>query len=420
MRLWLFVLIACAAVGFFASRTGPSAEPASPVRMGAPVSTSRESLDSSIAVMRARVQRDPGDGEAAVILADALMRAARVEGAASLAVEAERAVRAALACRPEDYGSRRMLGAVLLAQHRFADALEAARTAQQHRPDDAWNYAVAGDALLELGRYEEAFEAFDELNRRKPDPGAYARAAYARELQGDLPAAVRLMQMAADGTGANDPEALAWYLSQLGHLRLLEGRPDEAAREFARADHAFPDHPYARAGRARVLVAQGRFREAYVLLARGLDTPETWAMRGDIARRLGDAGAARAAYREAERLEREGWKDEEPQPGALARFFAERALNVPEAVALAREAARVRRDIHTLDALAWAHFQAGNLDQAAEAIAGALRTGTADPRIRCHADAIATARRTALEPSGTVCEPITLYSRAASGRRLAD
>ena len=91
---------------------------------------------------------------------------------------------------------------------------------------------------------------------------------------------------------------------------------------------------------------------------------------------------------EAEALERDGWKSEEPQPAALARTLAERALKSDEAVKLAEYAARTRSDIFTMDALAWAYFQAGRVEDAYAASARARRTGTRDPRILCHAAAI--------------------------------
>ena len=385
------------------------------VGSGATLSTSRESLDVLAYRMRARVTANPGDGEAAVLLADALMRLARVNGDASLPLEAERAIRATLAHDPSDYTARRMLGVVLLAQHRFAPALDAAREAQRARPDDAWNYAVAGDALLELGRYDEAFAAFDEVNRRRPDAAGYARAAYARELQGDLASAHTYMQMAAEGTGAHDPEAQAWYLSQLGNLLLVEGRLDDAERRFKQAEFTFPGHPYGHTGRARVLIARNQLREAYELLASGQDTPETWALRGDIAARLRDNGAATRAYAAAERAEREGWQQEEPQPAALARFFAERGLKQREAIELAEGAAAVRRDIHTMDALAWAYWRAGRVEDAAKAIAVATSTGTRDPRIRCHADAIAAAVA-GNTPGGEVCHPLDMLVARSTER----
>ena len=149
-------------------------------------STSRAELDATIESNRQKVSRNPGDGAAAVQLADALMRAARVKGDASLAIEAEHVLRATLQHSSSDYLARRMLSVVYLSQHRFAEALTEAKAAQTLRPKDAWNYAIAGDALLELGRYEEAFDSFDQVMEHRPDAGAYARVAYARELQGDL------------------------------------------------------------------------------------------------------------------------------------------------------------------------------------------------------------------------------------------
>jgi hypothetical protein len=47
--------------------------------------------------------------------------------------------------------------------------------------------------------------------------------------------------------------------------------------------------------------------------------------------------------------------------------------------------AATRRDIFTEDALAWAYFKTGRLDDALRASRRALRTGTRDERILAHA-----------------------------------
>ena len=117
-------------------------------------------------------------------------------------------------------------------------------------------------------------------------------------------------------------------------------------------------------------------------------TPELAATIGDLQTQLGDRQAAEAMYAEAESLEREGWKMEEPQPAALARMLAERGRKIDEAVMLAEQAVRIRHDIFTMDALAWAYFQAGRIPDARAASLEALRTGSMDRRIRCHAKAI--------------------------------
>jgi len=368
--------------------------------------TTREGLKAIIDSGRARVARDPADTAAAVELADALMRGARVDGDASLTVEAGRVLRTALQQSPSDYMARRMLAVVYLSQHRFAAALTEAAAAQKIRPADAWNYAIAGDALLELGRYDEAFDSFDQVMTRRPDAGAYARVAYARELQGDLDGAVRLMKMSAEATSRRDVEAQAWSYAQLGNLYLLHDRLEDAEREFDRADFLFPAHPYAMNGRVRLLIARHRYADALDLSRRLPVTPESLATQGDLLARLGHRDDAETMYGEAERVEREGWEQEHPQPGALARFLAERGRNIPEAIALAERAALERQDVNTMDALAWSYFRAGRIADAAAAIERATRLGTLDPRIRCHASAIAWSRRTTLPAGDPVCDPL--------------
>ncbi len=367
-------------------------------------STSRAELEGTIAVNRRKVSANPGDGAAAVQLADALMRAARVNGDASLAIEAEKVLRATLKHSPSDYLSRRMLSVVYLSQHRFAEALTEAEAAQRLRPKDAWNYAIAGDALLELGRYEEAFDSFDQVMEHRPDAGAYARVAYARELQGDLDGALRLMRMSAEATSRQDIEGLAWTFAQIGNLYLLQGRLDEAEREFSHAEFLFPSHPYAMNGRVRLLIAGHRYADALDLSRRVPTTPESLATQGDLLARLGHLDDAEAMYQQAEHLEREGWKQEQPQPGALARFLAERGRNIPEAIALAERAARERQDVVTMDALAWSYFRAGRVADAATAIERATRLGTVDQRIRCHESAIALSLREAVAPPNASCD----------------
>jgi tetratricopeptide (TPR) repeat protein len=288
-----------------------------------------------------------------------------------------------------------MLGTVLLSQHRFRDAIREAERAREIEPRDAWNYGVIGDAHLELGEYEGAFAAFDRMSQLRPGPMSYARVAYALELKGDLQGALESMKMAADGTSAHDAEGQAWHFAQLGNLLLQVGRIGEAKREFERAAFTFPDHPYAMAGLAKVKAAGGDSKAALAMYSRLLakqPTPELAAIVGDLHKALGDGARAEEMYVMAETLERDGWATEEPQPQALARFLAERDRKIPEAVKLAEEAAAKRRDIYTMDALAWSYFKAGRLADARKAADAAMRTGTRDPRIVAHAEAIRSAR----------------------------
>jgi tetratricopeptide (TPR) repeat protein len=285
-----------------------------------------------------------------------------------------------------------MLAAVQLSQHRFRDAIRTAERALQARRDDAWLRGVLGDAHLELGQYEEAFAAFETMGRLRPDASAYARASYARELQGDWDGAIDFMKMALEATSARDPESLAWHHAQLGQLYLAIDRTSDARREFRHAEFAFPGHPAAGEGLARAMIAAGEHAAALARVRVQLSqapSPSLLALSGDLLSALGRPEEAEVQYRLAEAA----WQTDAPEPARLALFLAERGRRIDEAVQLAERAAADRTDIFTADALAWAYFKAGRLDDAQTAISRALRTGSQDRAIQQHANAIAAAVR---------------------------
>ena len=178
-----------------------------------------------------------------------------------------------------------------------------------------------GDAHLELGDYDAAFDAFDAMMALRPDAAAYARASYARELQGDLDAARQLMQMALSATSPADPESVAWHHAQVGHLELALGRIRDAGRSFTRADHTFPEYRMAVEGRARVLALEGHLQAALDTLAplvSAAPTPDGLAFEGDLLAALGRREDAERRYRLAEA----SWASDAPEPARFARFLA--------------------------------------------------------------------------------------------------
>lgn len=421
MNRWLFPSAALVATIFVVVATVRDARQTSAAPVASPRAlpaggTSRVQLAATVSTMTSRLQAHPGDGAAVVRLADALLRLQRVNNDARAVDEAETRVRTFLAAHPDHYEGQRMLAAVLLAQHRFGAAVKQANKAQALDPRDAWNYGAQGDGYLELGDYPRAFAAFDTMGRLQPGPPAYARVAYALELQGDLDGALEYMQRAADGTSPNDSEAQAWHFAQVGELWLLKGRLGDAKREFERAAATFPQHPYALAGLARIKIVEGDLKGARLMfqsqLAQG-PTADVAAIVGDLSAEMGDATTANQYYAMAEQIERSALTAAVRQPDRLARFLAERGRHAPEAVALAEEAATAKRDVMTLDTLAWAYFQAGRLADARRVSADALRLGTRDPRLLYHAAAIAAA-------SGDRAASDALLARIAAPDAVAD
>ena len=198
------------------------------------------------------------------------------------------------------------------------------------------------------------------------------------------------MTMAAEGTSPNDPESLAWHRVQLGALHLALGRVDDAAREYAHGDFVFPGHPLAVEGLARVDEARGRPDHAVARLeplATAAPAPATLVYLAKLLRKIGRAADADRYSRLAEAA----WRADAPEPARLAVFLADSGIpaKIEEAVRIAEAAAEERADIFTADALSWAYFRVGRLEDAAAASARATRTGSLDRTLREHAQAIA-------------------------------
>lgn len=412
------VALAAACIGlvrYWLAADGNAAAAMVPANRGQQLATSRSQLLDAIDRLEARLRTTPTDEAAAVELADVLLRQARVSGDTALPKRAEAVLRGVIAAT-DGYGARRMLGAVYLAQHRFREAMEAGRRAQALQPADYWNYGVIGDAAIELGDYDTGFKAFDRMAALRPNAASYARIAYARELAGDLDGALGAMRMAAEATSAHDPEGQAWAWAQIGALQFQRGALIESRRAYERAAFLFPRHPYALNGLARVSAAEGHHEQAlaqYRALYETAATPELAAHIGDLLNLTGRRADAERMWAEAERLERDGWAHEHPQPAALSRLLSERGLKADVALRLAKDAASERDDVFTNDALAWALYRNGRFEEAWAASERALRLGTRDGRVLYHAAAIAAAR-------GRPAEARRLAERALAGNSSFD
>jgi tetratricopeptide (TPR) repeat protein len=76
----------------------------------------------------------------------------------------------------------------------------------------------------------------------------------------------------------------------------------------------------------------------------------------------------------------------------LAIIYANQDRNLPKALELAEADLRVRQDVYTLDAYAWALYKNKRLDDAAKAAARALQLGSPEAAFYYHAGMIANAQ----------------------------
>jgi tetratricopeptide (TPR) repeat protein len=153
----------------------------------------------------------------------------------------------------------------------------------------------------------------------------------------------------------------------------------------------FPRYPLAMIGQGKVKAAHGDFDGALTIYLDQLTRTPTLdlaARVGDLYARRGDAAQAERYYQMAEDVAGPGMVQTE---GNLALFLADHDRKLPDAVTIAEAVSKTRRDIFTEDALAWAYYKAGRLDDALAASQLALRTGTRDEVLLSRAARIRTA-----------------------------
>ena len=196
-------------------------------------------------------------------LAMAYARRARETSDVAWYGKAEETLQRSFAISPDNYEGLKVKTWLLLGRHEFAKALVVAKDLNQRTPDDVTVYGYLADANAELGNYADAVAAAQwMLDLRPGNVAGLTRAAYLRELHGDLPGALELMQMAYDATPYQEFEDRAWLLTQRAHLHLIAGNLDQA-ETFARgALELFPNYHYALGTLGQICMAQAKFKEA--------------------------------------------------------------------------------------------------------------------------------------------------------------
>ena len=290
-------------------------------------------------------------------------------------------------------------GHVLQSMHRFREAEALARDLVVRR-GQASDHGLLGDALMEQGKLPEAVKAYQAMMDQRPSPEAYVRAAHVRWTTGDLAGAISLMGMAVGTSGFRDPEAVAWTNTRLALYQLQAGKRDEATRRIAIAIAAQGDYAPALLAKGRLHLAQGVPAQAIDPLTRAAQLNPLPEYQWALIEALRVAGRGEEADAVEAQLIRQGPVNDRR---TYSLYLASRSRDAAEAVQLAEQELEARRDVLTLDALAWALRAAGRVEEARAYSDQALSHGTPDARLLYHAGTIAAA----------------LGRRDEAGRRLA-
>jgi tetratricopeptide (TPR) repeat protein len=349
--------------------------------------------EQSIANARQEIQKKPSQYSGYDHLAIALSRRARETSDVNFYEQAEDALKKSLELSPNNLEAEKIHVWLLLGRHEFPAALEAAKALNKRIPDDVLIYGFLTDAYAELGNYSDAEAATQwMLNLRPGNLPGMTRAAYLRELFGDIDGAYELMDMAFQAAPPTETEDRAWILSQMGHLRFIAGKTDEAENILKQALVIFPGYHYALGNLAKVRIVQKRYDEAVVLLQQRYDAAPHAENLYDLAEALHLAKRDSDANRDFTVFEKKSLLESVRKDNSdreLVFYYADYAKQPAKALKIAEQEYAWRHDVYTLDAYAWALHVNGKDADARKQIETALAVGVRDAKLFAHAGEIA-------------------------------
>src|SRR5215831_10256509 len=349
--------------------------------------------ERSIAQAKKLIAKNPKDFEAYNALALALLRRARETSDVKFYAEAEEALERSFEISPGNFDGERTQVWLLLGKHEFAAALEAAKKLNKKIPDDVMLYGFLTDANVELGNYKDAEVAAQwMLDLRAGSIPGLTRAAYLRELFGDVDGALDLMQMAYQSTPPSEYEDRAWIITQMAHLKLATGKTYQAESLLQQALAMFPGYHYSLGNLAKVRIQQKRYADAVELLKQRYEGAPHAENLYDLAEALQLAGRTQEAGKAFAEFEKKSILESYRADNSnheLIFYYADRANESAKALEVAKREYASRHDVYTLDAYAWALYVNGRFEEARKQIEAALEAGIRDAKLFGHAGEIA-------------------------------
>lgn len=380
-RVTALLLMVLAAAGGWAQSPSSRAE------------TNLSPAERNIAQAKKLITKNPKDFEAYNTLALALSRRARETSDVKFYTQAEEALQRSFEISPGNFDGERTHVWLLLGKHEFAAALEAAKKLNKKMPDDVMLYGFLTDANVELGNYKDAEAAAQwMLDLRAGSIPGLTRAAYLRELFGDVDGALDLMEMAYQSTPPSESEDRAWILTQMAHLNLATGKSSQAEDLLQQALAMFPGYHYALGNLAKVRIQQKRYAEAVELLKQGFQAAPHAENLYELAEALQLAGQAEEAKKAFAEFEQKSLLESYRADNSnheLTFYYADHANEPGKALEVAKREFARRHDVYTLDSYAWALYVSGQSGEARKQIEAALAVGIRDAKLFRHVGEIA-------------------------------
>jgi tetratricopeptide (TPR) repeat protein len=344
------------------------------------------------------LKEKPGDPKASLALALLFIQESRVTGNHVYYDKAAlKCVNDVLKKDSANFDALTYKALIYLSQHHFADGLAVAQAAQKINPYNAFIYGLLVDGYTEMGRYDSAVANADKMVSIRPDIRSYSRISYLREIHGSYPGAIEAMKMAVDAGGPGD-EATEWSRVQLGHLYENTGDLRNAEMHYTIALDERPGYAPAYAGLARIALSVKDYPRAITLYSSSDSFLNDYSFKEEMAEVYKLSGQhARAdslAHLVVESLSRDaqsGRNDENIGHYADRELaYAWLKLNQYDK-ALEHALLEYNRrpdNIDVNETVAWVYYCKGEFAKALPFLRTALRTGSQNPILLCHAGLI--------------------------------
>jgi len=355
---------------------------------GTPMST-----DQQIAIYQKQAAGQPSNPHFQNLLASAFIQKVRESTDFSYLDRASKIVEGVLSSDAGNYEAMRLRSEIELERHGFAQVVEYSEGLTAIAPEDTWNWGTLGDALMELGQYERASEAYQKMFAIRANQASYNRVAYYRFVSGNAKEAIELMKLAV-AAGSPAPENTAWCLVELGNMYFKGGQLHAAEQAFGNALTVFAGYHSAYAGLGRVKAAQGKLLEAighYKRAQASVPIPDYAAALQALYLKAGKPAEAKRQIELIDVVDQLALATGEKTNRNLAMIYADQGRRLDRAMKLIEEELKVRQDVYTYDALAWALYKQKRYPEAQLAMDRALKMGPPEPGFHYHAGMIAAA-----------------------------
>lgn len=297
--------------------------------------------------------------------------------------------------QPKNFEALTLKAILQLSQHHFSDALTTAESAKKINPHNAYVYGLMVDGHVEMGNYKAAVENSDAMVSIRPDIRSYSRISYLREIHGDYTGAIEAMKMAVE-SGAYGDEPTAWARIQLGRLYELTGDLKRAEMHYTIALDERPEYAYAIAGLGNIATANKDYPKAIAQYIKADSLVTDYAFKEKLAELYLVTGQQAKAEDLINTIIKQLTEASKEGEGSI-NHHADKELAVVYLLINKNKAAlkhalgeysRRPDNIDVAETVAWAYYQNEDAQNAIPFLETALRTGSKNPTLLCHAGII--------------------------------